>query len=69
MDKGYFDYDYQKPKERLMQKTYDETVKSDEQIRSMLGLFGWGEKKETPSNEEIQNAVLTKINSNGISTD
>lgn len=56
MDKGYYDYDYEAVKAVPKQKTYEETVKSDEEIRDILGRFGWGKQKLSP--EELQREVM-----------
>ena len=60
MDKGYYDYDYEAVKEIPKQKTYEETVKSDEEIRDILGRFGWGKQKLSP--EELQAEVMKERN-------
>lgn len=56
MDKGYYDYDYEAVKVAPKQKTYEETVKSDKEIRDILGRFGWGQQKLFP--EELQREVM-----------
>ena len=60
MDKGYYDYDYEAVKVIPKQKTYEETVKSDEEIRDILGRFGWGKQKLSP--EELQAEVMKEHN-------
>lgn len=61
LDKGYFDYDYEK------QEKKGETVgreKTDEEIRNALAAFGIGQgpeekKPETP--EEVQEYILKQM--------
>lgn len=59
LDKGYFDYDYEKQsvEERLEKPTWDETVKSEDEVTSLVSMFGIGAKKPD-TEEEIQNYVL-----------
>jgi hypothetical protein len=46
IDKGYYDYDYQEPKKQTAKsKSYDESVRSDEEMQSILSRFGWGKPK------------------------
>lgn len=56
MDKGYYDYDYEAVKVTPKKKTYDESVKTDEEIQNILKRFGWGKNKVTP--EELQREVM-----------
>lgn len=61
MDKGYYDYDYQKMKPVLRRKTYEESVRSDEEIRNILSRFGWGKPKEKPlTPAELQAEIMTE---------
>lgn len=56
MDKGYYDYDYEKVRKVPKPLTYEETVKSDEEIQEILKRFGWGSPKLPP--EELQREVM-----------
>lgn len=58
MDKGYYDYDYTEPKPVVKVKNYDESAKSDEELKDILGRFGWGksQKATAPTDEEVQAA-------------
>lgn len=60
LDKGYFDYDYEKPERPEESATFDNTVKSDEEVENMLSLFGIGtrSKKKPETLEEIQNHII-----------
>ena len=62
MDKGYYDYDYQEPPERKQRKlvTVEETRKSGEELKSILGAFGWGKKPLSAG--ELQELVIKDIN-------
>lgn len=60
MDKGYYDYDFEKPKAVVRQRTYEETVKSDAEIREMLGRFGWRDTKPRPAPEEMQRIAMAE---------
>lgn len=47
LDKGYYDYDYTEPKEHFIRrKTYEESVRSDSEVKDILSRFGWGKPKE-----------------------
>lgn len=62
MDKGYYDYDYQEPKQTIKRKTYEESVRSDAEIQEMLSRFGWGqhEKKQPLTPEQLQAEVMAE---------
>lgn len=67
MDKGYYDYDYAKVEPVIKQKTYEESVKSDEEVEQMLGAFGWFKKKKNPiSAEQLQKDIMNEEQKNGI---
>ncbi len=45
----------------LRRKTYEESVRSDEEIRGILSRFGWGMPKEKPlSPAELQAEVMAE---------
>lgn len=62
MDKGYYDYDYSEIEKKSKAKSYDESVKSDAEIRNKLKMFGWG-IEESMTAEELQSEVMKDINS------
>lgn len=64
MDKGYYDYDYAEPKAIIKAKTYDESVMSDDELKDVLGRFGWGKPKESKSltAEEMQRIAMEEQN-------
>lgn len=46
IDKGYYDYDFQEAKPIVKVKNYDESAKSDDEIKNILSRFGWGKPKD-----------------------
>ncbi|MBO7510041.1 MAG: hypothetical protein J6T35_02560 [Bacteroidales bacterium] len=59
LDKGYFDYDFEKTeKEEVI--TYEDTVRSDEEIRDIMAGFGIGvqRKKKPQTLEELQDYII-----------
>ncbi len=58
LDKGYFDYDFERSeKEEVV--TWEDTVRSDEEIREIMAGFGIGVKRKKPETlEEIQNHII-----------
>lgn len=59
LDKGYFDYDFERSeKEEVV--TYEDTVRSDEEIREIMAGFGIGvkRKREQRSLEEMQKYII-----------
>ena len=58
VDKGYFDYDYEKSeKENVV--TYEESRRSDEEIRDIMAGFGIGVQRKRPETlEDIQNHII-----------
>ena len=59
LDKGYFDYDYQRI-EREEIVTWEDTVRSDEEIRDIMAGFGIGvkRKKKPETLEDIQDYII-----------
>ena len=62
LDKGYFDYDFEKTESLAQMATYDQTVKSDEEADKLLARFGLGTtrtaKKRPETLEEIQDYII-----------
>ena len=58
LDKGYFDYDFERSeKEEVV--TWEETVRSDEEIKEIMAGFGIGVQRKKPETlEEIQNHII-----------
>ena len=44
VDKGYFDYDYEKMPEPEIITTWEDTVKTDEEVQDILSIFGVGQR-------------------------
>lgn len=63
LDKGYYDYDFEPKKEQYKPIMYEDTVKSEEETRSLLARFGIGKSKEE-SLEELQKQVINSISTN-----
>lgn len=58
VDKGYYDYDFERV-EANAQLLYEDTVKSDSEVRGLLSRFGIGKPKEQ-SIEELQEYVMSE---------
>lgn len=58
IDKGYYDYDFERVKAKA-QLLYEDTVKSDSEVRGLLARFGIG-KPEEQSIEELQEYVMSE---------
>lgn len=58
VDKGYYDYDFERV-EAVQQVLYEDTVKSDSEVRGLLSRFGIGRPKEQ-SIEELQEYVISE---------
>lgn len=61
LDKGYYDYDYEKPSERT--EAALTAVKSDDELEAHLKGMGFGvkPKKKTLTPEELQAEVMTEM--------
>lgn len=57
VDKGYFDYDYERVESPIPVVNWEDTVKSDEEVADMLAMFGMRPKKPQTL-EEIQNHII-----------
>jgi hypothetical protein len=62
VDKGYYDYDFERKKEKVRQTLYEDTVKSDDEVRSWLARFGIGQKHTEESLEELQEMAMNELN-------
>ena len=59
LDKGYFDYDFQKVERETR---WEDTVRSDDEMRSILAGFGIGTAAKKPETlEDIQNHIIKQI--------
>ena len=63
VDKGYYDYDYERIKVKAKQVLYEDTVKSESEVKSLLARFGFGQKKEE-SLEELQELAMKEMEQN-----
>ena len=58
IDKGYFDYDFEKSEKETV-VTYEESRRSDEEIRDIMAGFGIGVPRKKPETlEDIQNHII-----------
>lgn len=60
LDKSYYDYDYEEQEEVEVAKTYDESVKSEVEIKSLLHRFGWGMSKAEMLQLEVRQEEKNK---------
>ena len=61
IDKGYFDYDFEKVGILDEGRDWVDTIRSEEEIRDIVASFGIGRKAKTPeTDEEIQNHILNQ---------
>ena len=67
IDKGYYDYDFKAVEKKPKQLLYEDTVKSEEETRSMLARFGIGtavqQEPKDMDMEELQKYAMNDINS------
>ena len=65
IDKGYYDYDFKAVKQKPRQILFEDTVKTEEETRSILSRFGIGiGKKKDPKDmtvEELQEYAMNDI--------
>lgn len=62
VDKGYYDYDFERIKAKVKQVTYEESVKSESEVRGLLARFGIGQKRSEESLEELQEMAMKQLN-------
>ena len=61
IDKGYYDYDFKAVAKKQKQLLYEDTVKSEEETRSLLARFGIGTAMKEPKDmdmEELQEYAM-----------
>jgi len=62
LDKGYFDYDYEKTEKPEEQVNWEDTIKSDEEVDGILAAFGMTANRKKPqTEEEIQDYILKQM--------
>jgi hypothetical protein len=61
VDKGYYDYDFERKKEKVRQTLYEDTVKSESEVRGLLARFGIGQKRGEESLEELQEMAIKEM--------
>lgn len=60
LDKGYFDYDFEKVDAPVPVVNWEDTIKSDEEVQDILSMFGMGRKKPATV-EEIQDHIIKQM--------
>lgn len=63
IDKGYYDYDFERAKLQNAQPLFEQTVKSDEETQNLLARFGIGKPKQETM-EELQELGMKEIEQN-----
>jgi hypothetical protein len=58
LDKGYFDYDFEKVDAPEPVINWEDTIKSDEEVNGILSVFGLGQQNKPKTLEEIQNHII-----------
>lgn len=68
VDKGYYDYDFERKKEKVRQALYEDTVKSESEVRGLLARFGIGNasasqgiESSEESLEELQEMAMKEM--------
>ena len=67
VDKGYYDYDFERKKEKVRQALYEDTVKSESEVRGLLARFGIGKPSDSVERseellEELQEMAMKQLN-------
>ena len=57
LDKGYFDYDFEKVAKPKPVIQWEETIKTDEEVNDILATFGLGKKAQTDE-EKFQEFIM-----------
>lgn len=60
LDKGYFDYDFEKVDAPEIVGNWEDTIKSEEEVDSILSIFGLSSNR-TKTTEEIQAHIINQI--------
>lgn len=60
LDKGYFDYDFEKVEKPESITDWESTIKSDEEVQNILSIFGMGQQKPNTI-EEIQEHIIKQM--------
>lgn len=62
VDKGYYDYDFERVKEVAKPILVEDTVKSKEETRSLLARFGFGIAEHSKESlEELQEMAMKEM--------
>ena len=59
MDKGYYDYDFEKTEKPAPTVDWNDTVKTDDEVHGILSAFGpWANKYKPKTTEDIQEHII-----------
>ncbi len=61
LDKGYFDYDFEKFGMIEPGRDWVDTVRSDQEIADIMSGFGFGRRKKPETTDEIQKYIINQI--------
>jgi hypothetical protein len=61
IDKGYYDYDFERKKGTVRKKSYEGSIKSDSEVRTLLARFGIGKVKEEKSIDYLQKMAMKEL--------
>jgi len=61
VDKGYFDYDFEKTEMPEPVIDWEDTVMDEEETENLVAMFGIGRKKKPETLEEIQEHIIKQI--------
>ena len=67
IDKGYYDYDYEKVVKVPEFVNWEDTLKSDEEVQDIISIFGFktNKTKKPETAEEIQEYLIKQESYNG----
>ena len=59
VDKGYYDYDYERVEKPVPVVDWESTIKTDEEVQGILSMFGLGRATKKPETlDEIQDHII-----------
>lgn len=62
VDKGYYDYDFEKTEEYVPPVAWEDTIKTDEEVDGILSIFGMQSNRKKPeTTEELQSYILNQM--------
>ena len=62
LDKGYFDYDYEKTSAPKIVTNWEDTIMDEEETQSLVAMFGIGRPSKKPETiDEIQDYLIKEV--------